>query len=130
MVKDEMMSKEVWAVVGVTPNEEKFGYKIWKILLDNGYETYGVNPNYDYIHNKKIYPTLKDVPTNIEVVDLVVSPKVSLNVIDEAKELGIEYLWFQPGTFDQEVIDKAEKLGFKIIYDDCVLATLLKGERK
>ena len=100
MIKEEMLNKKVWAVVGATPNEEKFGYKIWKILLDHGYETYGVNPNYDFIHDERVYPSLKEVPAKVEVVDLVVPPKVTLGVLDEAKELGIEYLWFQPGTFE------------------------------
>ncbi|NLW40620.1 MAG: CoA-binding protein [Tissierellia bacterium] len=130
MIKEEMLNKKVWAVVGATPNEEKFGYKIWKILLDHGYETYGVNPNYDFIHDERVYPSLKEVPAKVEVVDLVVPPKVTLGVLDEAKELGIEYLWFQPGTFDHEVIEKAERLGFKILYNDCVLATLMKRKRK
>ncbi len=129
MIKEEMLDKKVWAVVGASPNKEKFGYKIWKKLKEHKYETYGVNPNYDSIDGEKIYPYLKDVPNKIEVVDLVVPPQVSLDIIDEAKELGIEYLWFQPGTFNDEVIKKAKSLGFKILYDDCVLATLIRLEK-
>lgn len=125
-----MLDKKNWAVVGATPNKNKFGYKIWKKLIEHGYNTYGVNPNYDSIDGARIYKSLKDIEGQIDVIDVVVPPKVTLNLLDEAKELGIEYMWFQPGTFDEEVIKKAQNLGFKFLDDDCVLATLVRLEQK
>lgn len=124
MNKLEMLNKKVWAVIGVNNNTEKFGYKIWKKLKDNGYEVFAVNPKYDDIGGEKCYPSLKDLPITPEVVDFVVPPKVSLKAIDDAHELGIKYLWFQPGTADEEVIDKAEGLDKKIVFHDCVLVAL------
>ena len=82
-IKQEMMDKKVWAVVGVTGKKEKWGYKLYKILKDHNYETYGVSPNYDEIEGDKIYKSLKDLPTKIDVVDMVVSPKISINTLDE-----------------------------------------------
>ena len=130
MIKKEMLDKKVWAVVGVTPNKEKYGYKIWKKLLDHGYETYRINPKYDYIQEEKIYTSLKEVPKKIDVIDLVVPSKVSLKTLEEAKELDIDYMWFQPGTYDDKVIEKATELGFKILYNECILATLNELEKK
>lgn len=130
MIKEEMLNKKIWAVVGTTANKDKYGYKIWKKLKDHGYETYGVNPNYEKIHGEKIYPSLKELPKKVDVIDLVVPPKISIHTLDEAKELGIKYIWFQPGTFDDEVIEKAKDLGFYILYNDCVLATLTKLEKE
>lgn len=124
MLREEMLNMKKWAVVGATINKEKFGYKIWKILKDRGYQVYGVNPNYEEIQGDKLYPSLKDLPEKVDVVDLVVPPKISAQVIEKAKELGIEYIWFQPGTYNDEVIEKAKKLNLKILYDDCVLAVL------
>lgn len=129
MIKKEMLGKKTWAVVGVTANEKKYGYKIWKKLLEHNYETYGVNPNYDEIQGNRIYSSLKDLPKKVDVIDMVVPPKISLTTLDEAKELGIKYIWFQPGTYNDEVIKKAKALGFEILYDDCVLATLIEKER-
>lgn len=122
--KNEMLEKKIWAVIGATKNKEKFGYKIWKKLKDHGYEVYPVNPRYEEIDGEKCFPTLKDLPKTPEVVDLVVPPKASMKVVDSANELGIDYLWFQPGTADEEVIDRAEDLGLKIVFHDCVLVAL------
>lgn len=122
--KKEMLKKKIWAVVGATPNKEKFGYKIWKKLKNNNYEVYPINPKYDEIEGEKCFSSFNDLPVKPEVIDLVVPPSISIKVIDTAKELGIEYLWFQPGTADEKVIDKAEELGFKIVFYDCVLVAL------
>jgi len=129
MLRDEMLSKKLWAVVGVTDKREKFGYKIFKKLIEHGYETYGVNPKYDYIDGEKIYPNLKSLPKKVDVVDVIVPPKVTLTLLDEIHELRIENVWFQPGTYNEEVIEKAEKLGLKIVYDDCVYARLIEKEK-
>lgn len=125
-VKEEMLEKKVWVVVGVTGKKDRFGYKIWKTLKEYDYETYGVSPNYEELEGDIIYPSLKDLPNKIDVLDMVVSPKIAINVLDEAKEAGIEYIWFQPGTYNHEVIEKAKEMEFKILYDDCVYATLKK----
>lgn len=122
--KGEMLNKKVWAVVGVTPNKEKFGYKIWKKLKGHDYEVYAVNPKYDEVEGEKCYSSLANLPKVPEVVDLVVPPSVSITTVQEAKDLGIKYLWFQPGTADGEVIEKAEGLGLSIVYHDCVLVAL------
>lgn len=130
MYKEEMLNKKNWAVIGVSDNKNKYGYKIWKKLKEHNYEVYGVNPNYEEIDGDKIYSSLRDLPKKVDVIDLIVPPKISSNALDEAKELGIEYIWFQPGTFDDNTIEKAKELGLKILYNDCVLATLMELEKE
>lgn len=125
--KEEMLEKKIWAVSGVTGRKERFGYKIWKILKENGYTTYGVNPNYDELEDEKIYHSLVDIPEKIEVLDMVVGPNIAIDTLDDAKDAGIEYIWFQPGSYNDEVIAKAESMDFKILYDDCIYAELLSN---
>lgn len=125
--KEEMLEKKIWAVSGVTGRKERFGYKIWKILKENGYTTYGVNPNYDELEDEKIYHSLVDIPEKIEVLDMVVGPNIAIETLDDAKDAGIEYIWFQPGSYNDEVIAKAESMDFKILYDDCIYAELLSN---
>jgi len=124
--KKEMLDKKVWAVIGATPDNSKFGYKIYKRLKNAGYTVYGVNPKYTDLDGDKIYTSISDLPEKPECIDMVVSPRVSEEFLDEIKENGIEYVWFQPGTFDNAVIEKAESLGLKIVYKNyaCVLIEL------
>ena len=122
--KKEMLEKKIWVVAGVTARKERFGYKIWKILKEHDYKTYGVNPNYDEIEGEIIYHSVLDLPEKVDVLDMVVGPSLAMKTLDEAKEAGIEYIWFQPGSFNDEVISKAKELNFKILYNDCVYAEL------
>ena len=123
-LKLEMLNKKSWVVIGVSEKKDKWGYKIYKILKDHNYETYGVSPNYDELEGDKVYHSLSELPTKVEVLDMVVSPKISLKTLEEAKELGIEYIFFQPGTYNDEVVAKAEELGLKYLLNDCIYATL------
>lgn len=122
--RKEMLEKKTWVVAGVTDRKERYGYKIWKILKEHDYKTYGVNPNYDEIEGERIYKSVLDLPEKVDVLDMVVGPNIAMKTLDEAKEAGIEYIWFQPGSFNDEVIAKAKELDFKILYNDCVYARL------
>lgn len=124
--KKEMLSMKKWAVVGVTQDKSRFGYKIYKILDEKGYKVYGVNPKYDEIDGEKIYPSISSLPEKVECVNFVVNPAVTLGALDAVSEMGIKYVWFQPGSFDEQVLDKAEKLGLEMVYYDCVYAELKK----
>jgi len=124
LYKQEMLNKKVWAVIGVTPDPDKFGYKIYKKLKEKGYKVYALNPRYTEVEGDKIYSSIKDLPERPDCVDMVVNHKLSLSVLDEINAAGIEYVWFQPGTFDEAVIEKAEGMGMKIVYYDCVLVAL------
>lgn len=123
-IKNEMLDKKVWAVVGATEKKDKWGSKIYKILKEHGYETYAVSPNYEEIDGDKAYKSVKDIPQKVDVIDMVVAPKIALNVLEEAKEAGIEYIFFQPGTYNDEVVAKAEELGLKYLLDDCIYRIL------
>lgn len=125
-IKSEMMNLKKWAVVGVSGNKDKFGYKIWKTLKEHGYVTYGVSPNYEELEGDKIFKTLAELPEKVDVVDMVVPPKIGIGVLEMAKEIGIEYIFFQPGTYNSEIVAKAEELGLKYLTGDCVYATLKK----
>lgn len=124
--KQDMLEKKVWAVVGVTPDKSKYGFKIYKILKDNDYEVYAVNPRYEEVDGDKIYDTIKDLPVKPECVDMVVNPKIGKPIIESIADQGIEYVWLQPGTFDEDIIDLVEDKELKYVYYDCVLAELQK----
>lgn len=122
--KKEMLSKKVWAVIGATPDSHKFGYKIYQKLKNHGYQVYGINPKYDTLEGQPLYNSLTALPVKPDCIDMVVNPTLSMAALDEIKEAGVEYVWFQPGTFNDEVIQKAEALGLKLVYNDCVLVAL------
>lgn len=109
-----------WAVVGATDDPAKFGYRIWRVLKDRGYQTAAVNPSLAEIEGEPVYKSILDIPEKPEVVDMVVNPRTGLRVMHEIAQAGIKYVWMQPGTRSQEIRDFAEANGIELI-EDCVL---------
>lgn len=122
-LKDEMMSKKTWAVVGATDDKSRFGYKIPVIMDEYNYEVFLVNPTKDEIDGKKVYKSLDELPKKVDVIDMIVNPKFAKGYVDKAKELGIENIFFQPGSYDDELVEYTKNLGLNVVLD-CVYATL------
>lgn len=123
MLREIMLSKKVWAVVGANQNPEKYGNKIYRRLKSKGYEVYAVNPVYETVEGDKCYKDLSSLPKIPDVIDMVVSPKRSKEFLKEAAELGIKYIWFQPGTYDDETIKLAGELNLETVQDCVLVAT-------
>lgn len=123
---ETMLKKNVWAVVGATPNPEKVATKIYHTLKEYGYETYVVNPKYDKMDDgSRIYPSLKDLPKVPDCVDFVVPPVVTMSNLNEMDPEAYPYIWLQPGTYDDEVVKYAEEKGFQVVHEGaCVMAYL------
>jgi predicted CoA-binding protein len=119
----EMLKMKTWAVVGASTKKDKFGYKLYKKLKDHGYQVYPVNPGYDTIDGDKCYHSLSELPETPDVIDMVVNPRIGMNIIEEAAQLGIKYIWLQPGTHNEEIVQSIEEKGMQYV-KDCVLVAL------
>ena len=122
--KAAMIASKKWVVVGATPKEDKFGYKIYKMLKQKQYQVWGINPNYTELEGEVMYDSLKGLPEKPECISVVVPPSVAMKLVEEAAEAGVSYIWFQPGTYDQEVLQRARDLKLRMVYNDCVLVAL------
>lgn len=117
----EILSKKVFAVVGSFRNEQKVAYQIFRDLKSRGYEVYPVNPKTPEVDGEKCYSALSDLPKKPDVVDIVTPPEVSLEIVKQCKQLGIDYVWLQPGAEDQKVIDYCKENGIKCVYQTCIM---------
>lgn len=119
-----MVNLKSWALLGATDDKSRFGYKILRRLKDKGYTVYGVNPKYETIDEMKIYSSIDEIPEEVEGVNIVVNPKVAMAALPTIKEKGIKNLWFQPGSFNEEVIAAAKAMGFNIENEKCLYVEL------
>lgn len=120
--EETLLEKKVWVVVGATPNRDKFGYKLYQKLKTKGYRVYAVNPFYPDIEGDPCYPDISCLPEVPQVINMVVSPKRAKVVLEEANRLGIRYVWYQPGSYDQDLLDMTKKLGIEYVLG-CVLVS-------
>ncbi len=109
------------ALVGVSGNQEKYGYKIFKDLLDNHYQVIGINPKLNTLLKQTIYPSLTSLPTKPDLVIVVVNPQIALKILQECKELSIENIWFQPGAESKEAIKYAQDNNLNLNTNACIM---------
>lgn len=122
---DDMLARKVWAVVGVSADSSKFGYKVYHRLKKAGYTVYGINPGLEELDGEKIYRDLASLPELPEVVGFVVPPAVTAALVAECARQGIRYLWLQPGSENGEALALAGKHGLAT-HRGCVLTELRK----
>jgi len=123
MLEEVMLGKKVWAVVGANQNPEKYGNMIYKKLKAKGYTVYAVNPLYDMVDGDVCYKDLSSLPVLPEVIDMVVTPERAKPIIEEAAKLKIKYIWFQPGTSDDGVMNRVNELGLEAVQACVLVAT-------
>lgn len=102
MIAQELMDYKNWVVVGDVLNSSKYAYKIFHRLEDKGYNVSGVNPR---AKDGDVYKDLRTVPHSIEVIDLCINPSLGIEIVKEAKELGIKYFLIQPGAESDEILN-------------------------
>src|SRR5699024_7858881 len=62
-----------WAIVGLSNNPSRTAYDISEFIQELGMEIVPVHPRAETVHGVKGYATLRDVPGDIDVVDVFVN---------------------------------------------------------
>ncbi|CAK7203173.1 hypothetical protein SEUCBS139899_005904 [Sporothrix eucalyptigena] len=94
-------AKPYFAVVGASTNQAKFGYK-----------TTPINPASPAITvdgtAHATLPSISALPHPCDTgLSVITPPAVTLQVLQEAKKIGISSVWLQPGTWDDAVVEYA-----------------------
>jgi len=120
LIKD-FMSQKKFAVVGTTDNPQKYGNKIVKNLKSRGYEVYPVSQKLKELEGLACYACLADIPVKVDVVDFVVPPQVTEEILKHCKELGLSRIWLQPGSESNAAISYCRENNLKVVHSLCVM---------
>ncbi|RZN39267.1 MAG: CoA-binding protein [Methanophagales archaeon ANME-1-THS] len=121
LIKEFLRKENVFAVVGVSSNPEKYGHLVYKDLKEAGYTVYPINPHIDEVLGDHCYHSLSELPERPDVVDTVVPPHVTEEIVEECKELGIARVWMQPGSESEKAIEFCRQNNIKVVHDLCVM---------
>ena len=120
------------AVVGAS-EKSGFGGDTCRNILENQADTshvYPVNPKKETVFGKKCYPTLADLPEEIDLVILCTSQKTIVDFLKQAKAKGagaaVVYAsgYSEVGTaegkaFEKELVDAAKTLDMVVMGPNC-----------
>lgn len=117
-----MINKDfLYAIIWASTNPEKYGYKVFKDLLDAGYKVIPINPAEKEILWKKTYPRLSVSKKKIDVAIFVTQPTITENILKEVKILKIKKVWLQPGAQSNKAIKFCEKNNIECIHNACIM---------
>ena len=113
-------SAKTIAIVGLSPNELRASYFVGYYLRRHGYRVIPVNPRETGILGETSYPSLRDVPVPVDVVNVFRAPDAVPGIAAEAVAIGAGSLWCQFGVISEEGARIAEAGGLAVVMDRCL----------
>ena len=115
------------AVVGLSSNPTRASFGVSRFLQRQGYRVIPVNPQETEVLGERAYPSLKDVPDAIDIVDIFRRPARVPEVVDDAIEKGgVRCIWMQEGIASEAGAAKAQVASIPVVMDRCILKELAR----
>ena len=120
------------AIIGASRTPGKVGYVLTKNMIDSGYdgEIYPINPNAEEILGLKAYPSVMDVPGNVDLAVIAIPSAYVLMVAEECGEKGVKALVVISAGFketghegallERQLVAVGEKYGMRIQGPNCL----------
>jgi hypothetical protein len=126
IIRNILTNAKVIAVVGHSDKPHRTSYQIAQFLRSVGYRVHPVNPAVAEIDGRLSYPTLKDVPESVDIVNVFRRSQHLSEIVDEAIAIGAKTVWAQLGVSDRAAAQKAIEAGLNIIMDACIKVEYLR----
>jgi predicted CoA-binding protein len=121
------------AVVGLSNKPERTSYQIAETMQARGYRIIPVNPMITEVLGEKSYPSLADVPENIDLVNVFRRSEELPAVVEDAIKAKAPRIWAQLGVYNEEAAARAREHNIEIVMDQCIAvahSVLLGGPKK
>lgn len=109
------------AVAGLSNRPLRPSHGVSAYMQTQGYRIIPVNPEIKGALGEKAYPSLRDVPEKIDIVNIFRRPEFVDEIVDQAIQLKIPAVWMQEEVINQSAAEKARKAGLFVVMDRCIL---------
>ncbi len=119
-IRELLTGTHTWAVVGLSANSFRPAYGVARFLQSVGKRIVPVHPRAETVHGEAGYPTLADLPFDVDVVDVFVNSTRAGDVADEAlRSTTARAVWFQLGVVDEAAAARVRDAGRLMVVDRC-----------
>ena len=109
-------------VVGLSQHPEKPSHFVSKYLKEHGYNIIPVNPNtQEPLLGEQVYPTLSEVPQEVEVVNIFRPAEDVPAIVNEAISIGVKVIWMQEGIVHNQAARQAMDAGITVVMNRCMM---------
>ena len=113
---------DVWAVVGLSANEDRAAYGVARLLQSRGKRIVPVHPRAQAVHGESGYATVQDAVFAlgpVDVVDCFINSRRVGEAVDAAIAVGAKAVWLQLGVVDEAAARRARDAGLDVVMDRC-----------
>lgn len=108
-------------VVGVSDKPDRPSHEVASYLIEHtDYEVWLVNPRLTTLFGHTVYPSLADLPSPPDIVDVFRRVSELPGITDEAIAAHARVLWFQLGLYDEKAATAATSAGLTVVMDRCL----------
>lgn len=111
------------AVLGASPDEERYSFKAVKMLGEHGHTPIPVHPKGHEVLGITAVKSLDDIKEPVDTLTMYVGPKVSDGELDRILKLNPRRVVFNPGAENSDLAGKLKDAGIEVI-EACTLVLL------
>ena len=123
---DALFKPKSVAIIGASNNPLSIGHIVIQNLLDHNYKgpIYPINPKSNYIKSFKAYPSISDVPDEIDLVNISIKNTIVPYVLEECGKKGVKFAIVHTAGFkevgeegiklEKQIVEIAHKHGMRI----------------
>ena len=115
------MQQPLIAVVGVSRNKNKFGNAVYQTLKKKGIKVLPVNPHLTHFEGDKCYSTIDTLPQEVNAIFVNTPPEKTIRIVENAINKGIQHLWLQQGSTNDDVIRYLDGKEVNYVADRCIM---------
>ncbi|MDS4031094.1 MAG: CoA-binding protein [Candidatus Contendobacter sp.] len=108
------------AVVGLSASPSRPSHGVARALQGFGYRIIPVNPAVREVLGARAYPSLRELPEPVDLVDVFREPSHVAGIVDDCIALKLPALWLQDGVVDEAAALRARAAGLTVVMDRCI----------
>jgi predicted CoA-binding protein len=108
------------AVVGLSDNPERPSHEVAGYLKEEGYRIIPVNPTIAEAMGERAYPSLREIPEPVDVVQIFRRPEDVPPIVEDAIAIGAKVVWMQLGIAHEAAAARARASGLKVVMNACM----------
>ncbi|MGN7611594.1 CoA-binding protein [Magnetococcales bacterium HHB-1] len=111
------------AVVGLSPKPDRASHRVSAYMQQVGYKIIPVHPAASNILGETCYPSLKDIPEDIEIglVNVFRRGEQTPPIAEAAVEINAKGFWLQKGIINEDSMRIVKSAGLLAVQDLCLM---------
>lgn len=118
---DAMLKMPHIAIVGLSPDPARPSHRIASYLLSRGKIVIPVNPKITQVLAQHAYPTLAEIPTTVDVVNIFRRAEACPQIVEQAIAIGAKGVWLQSGIRSPKSEALARDARILFVQDRCIM---------